>query len=317
MSFDLATVLSTGTGVERAFLCPVHGDSRPSASVNVLKGVWFCYTCGAKGTLDSVLVSDTDYFELVENALEKFAVELATPMIYAESWLNLYDSGDIHPYWLTRFGYDAIKHFRLGYDPETISMTYPLRNPSGRVLGVVRRPLEGDGGPKYKYPFGVDIGKLLFNYTPDARRTVYLVEGAMDAVACWEAGVDAFAIYGARISAEQVKLIGRTGATEIVCVFDQDEAGDQAYELVKEMCPDYFVYRMSWDRDLGKDIAELDVPARLDQFEKIRQELVGSDPCESSLRSRHPSMRLRLSGASAPSRTTSMPARLRIVPTKP
>ena len=62
-------------------------------------------------------------------------------------------------------------------------------------------------GPKYSYPAGVDVGRLLFNYTPDHRNAVVLCEGALDAIALWNSGVDAFAIYGSRLSVEQVMLI--------------------------------------------------------------------------------------------------------------
>jgi DNA primase len=53
----LAEVLVYGQGIERSFLCPVHGDRRPSASVNVIKKQWVCYTCGAHGGLTGDAVS--------------------------------------------------------------------------------------------------------------------------------------------------------------------------------------------------------------------------------------------------------------------
>lgn len=35
---------------EQVTLCPVHGERRPSLSVNTEKGVAFCFACGFKGT---------------------------------------------------------------------------------------------------------------------------------------------------------------------------------------------------------------------------------------------------------------------------
>jgi DNA primase len=307
---DLTWALTHGSGVERSFLCPVHGDTNPSASVNVLKGLWICYSCGAKGTLDSVL-TDNQQMDAVNELVRALAEDLE-PVHYTESWLNQFDSGPVHAYWIKRFGYAAIKHFRLGFDPTGAAVTYPLRSPGGRVLGVVRRRLDdAGGGPKYKYPFGIDVSDLLFNYSADARPVVYLVEGALDAVACWEAGVEAFAVYGARISTRQLELLDRTGALDVVCVFDQDEAGETAYEQVKELARGRFVHRMSWDRALGKDVAELPLSTRLDQFEKVRQDLLGSPTCESS--SPLPSKTLRLRAGRMPSATTSKPGHLRIV----
>lgn len=308
---DLTWALTHGHGVERSFLCPVHGDTRPSASVNVLKGVWVCYSCGAKGTLDTVL-TENQQMDALEEML-KDRSDLIQRKTYTESWLNQFDSGPVHPYWLSRFSSAAITQFRLGFDPAHEAVTYPLRSPSGSVLGVVRRSLTQDSGPKYQYPLGVNVSDLLFNYSTDAREVVYLVEGALDAVACWEAGVEAFAIYGSRFSARQLELVVRTGAFDVVCVFDQDEAGESAYRQVLEMAKGRFVHRMSWDRALGKDIDELDLMTRLDQFEKVRQDLIVSSTCESSSL---PPKTPRLSVERTQSRTTSMPAPLKIVPTK-
>ena len=37
-------------GGEKSILCPVHDDSRKSASVNSDKGVWVCYACNGSGS---------------------------------------------------------------------------------------------------------------------------------------------------------------------------------------------------------------------------------------------------------------------------
>lgn len=262
----LAEVLATGSGLERAFLCPVHGDNRPSASVNVTTGLWHCFTCGASGK------AGEGTYEIPLDALEELARELGrvyTPMIYAESWLNIFDAGLVHPYWLGRFSPEACRHFRLGYDISTDAVTYPFRNANAQVLGVVRRPLHTVDGPKYLYPRGLKVGDYLFNYTPEARRVVVLVEGAADAIALWDAGIDAFAIYGARISARQVALLRRTGAREVLCAFDADEAGRRAYSQVVETVTDMLVTPVTWDPDLGKDVAELPVKTRQEIFASL------------------------------------------------
>ena len=42
--------LTLPLGGEKSILCPVHDDSRKSASVNSDKGVWVCYACNASGS---------------------------------------------------------------------------------------------------------------------------------------------------------------------------------------------------------------------------------------------------------------------------
>jgi 5S rRNA maturation endonuclease (ribonuclease M5) len=249
----LAEALRFGRGIERPFLCPEHGDSRPSASVNTIKKVWTCYTCHAHGTLGGeALLAEPDYHTMrlwLDN-------KLAEGTIYPESWLSRYDAGPTHPYWLERVGEAAARRFRLGSDSETDTYTYPLRDPRGRVLGIVRRS-SGGMGPKYKYPQGVDVGRLLFNYTADHREAVVLVEGALDAIALWNTGVDAFAIYGSRLSAEQVRLIDRVDPERIYTCYDMDDAGWEAYRMTERSFKHRLVTRLYWPRAWGKDIDEI------------------------------------------------------------
>lgn len=249
----LSEALRWGHGIERPFLCPEHGDSRPSASVNIVKGKWFCYTCHAHGDLTGeARLTEPDY----ESMKLWLDTKLAEGTIYPETWLSRWDAGPIHPYWMARVGEAAARVFRLGYDPDTDACTYPLRDPANRVLGVVRRPLGGEG-PKYRYPRGVDIGRLLFHYTPSHRQAVVLTEGALDAIALWNVGIDAFAIYGSRLSVDQVRLIDKIDPEHVYTCYDQDKAGWQAHLDTEQMMPHRLVSRLSWPRSWGDDIDEI------------------------------------------------------------
>jgi hypothetical protein len=252
-ALTLAEALRWGRGVERPFLCPEHGDSRPSASVNIIKRKWYCYTCHAHGDLNGeAMLAEPDYLSMklwLDN-------KLAEGTVYPESWLNRWDAGPVHPYWLGRVGEAAARVHRLGNDAEAEAVTYPLRDPTGQVLGVVRRSLLG-GGPKYKYPAGIDVGRLLFNYTPEHREAVVLTEGALDAIALWNVGIDAFAIYGSRLSVAQVRLIDRIDPEYVYTCYDQDEAGWRAHRETEKAFAHRLVCRLSWPRAWGGDIDEI------------------------------------------------------------
>jgi hypothetical protein len=252
-AMTLAEAVRWGRGVERSFLCPVHGDTRPSASLNIVKGQWYCYTCGAKGKLGGeALLAEPDY-AVMKLWLDR---KLGEGTTYPESWLSRWDSGPVHPYWIERVGEPAARAFRLGFDSEVDAVTYPLRDPTGQVLGVVRRALGGDG-PKYRYPTGVDVGRLLFNYTPTHRQTVVLTEGALDAIALWRSGVEAFAIYGSRLSEHQVRLIDRIDPEYIYTCYDADDAGWEAYRMTERAFKHRLVSRLTWPKAWGKDIDEI------------------------------------------------------------
>lgn len=308
MNWTLADALAYGKGVERPFLCPVHGDSRPSASVNVVKGWWYCYTCGAKGTLtgEDALV-EPDYAVLQQ----WFDQKIEESRVYPESWLSRWDAGPVHPYWLERVGEQAARHFRLGSDADTESVTYPLRDSAGAVLGVVRRNL-GEGGPKYLYPRGADVGHLLFGYTPEARRTVFLVEGAIDAMALWRAGVDAFAIYGSRLSQYQINLIDRIDPEFVVSAYDNDTAGWHAHYDTERAFKHRMVARLTWPKAWGKDVDEIGQDRLKTQLDSLAHDgvvWVDSTACRSVSSSEK---KLVVQRSTRPSATTSPRRTLRI-----
>lgn len=257
--------LTMGTGVERSFRCPVHDDSNPSASVNSLTGMWICYTCGARGRvdmekmeipIDSVLAEMRRVAQIMERPVHK---------TYPESWLNIYDATGPGDYWLSRFSPEACRHFRLGTDPADEFATYPYRDVSGQVLGVVRRNFEGRA--KYSYPYGSDTSKNLFNYHATSGGEIVVVEGATDAIAAWEAGYEAWALYGDRLSLAQQRLIAKYSPDRLLVATDQDAAGEFAAEQLSRAFPYLDVVRLRWPgRDAGgwKDLSEMPVGDRRD-----------------------------------------------------
>jgi hypothetical protein len=306
---SLAEALTGPGGIERSFHCPVHGDNRPSASVNVISGLWICYTCGAKGKAgDGYSVNPDQLLSYLKGMKQRYEQHY-----FPESWLELYTAGGPHPYWLSRFSPEAIEHFKLGFDEERECATYPLYDQAGLLLGVVMRHVAPDwDGPKYVYPRFLDVTKLLFNYTQlVGQRRVLLVEGAADAIAAWEAGYTGYAIYGSRMTEHQIQLLRRVNAMEVWTAFDHDEAGEKCHNRVVEMIKDLPVHRVQWDG--AKDLAEMQVTVRrevLSQLGKPDQERVVSTTCESGRTDQPKSGR-------EPSESTSGPARLRIKRTRP
>lgn len=261
-------------GDEALVACPHpdHDDRNPSASVNVVKKVWVCYSCGRGGSLEDLLgtrVADPEVEDLLTELSTTLAGFDSVEHGYPERWLDQFDVGGVHPYWLGRGLSEAVcRLFRLGYDPVHRAVTYPLRGPSGVVLGVVRRSLDDNARPKYRYPDHAPISKTLFAYdrVRHGASDIVLVEGALDALAFWDVGIPAVAQLGAHLSNEQIKLLRRLGLHTLTFAYDMDHAGQQALtKALRNPKLDFCHLRvMQWSPDEGKDPLDLDQERRVE-----------------------------------------------------
>lgn len=258
-SATLAEAIATGRGVERPFKCQVHDDTNASASVNVLKMVWYCYACGASGVVDdeSAVPTADDLLVLLK--------EEEPIRAYPESWLDVFDADRPSPYWEGRFGYQVARRFRCGTHPVTGQPTYPLRDPAGTVLGVVVR--DEDGQPKYKYPYGVRTSQTMFGAIAPAE-VIVLLEGAADVMALHQAGLPAnwaaLGCYGAGLHWPQAMLIAEMSPKVVVAAFDDDTAGMLATERATYSLADIApVVSHRWAKVGGKDPGECAVADRI------------------------------------------------------
>jgi hypothetical protein len=216
----LDEALAEGRGVERSFNCHVHDDSNASASVNVSLGVWYCYSCHARGTVEGYVPDPAVTLQLL--------TEEAQPVRHTEAWLDLFDAHHPSPYWAERIGAQAADWFRCGTHPLTGQPTYPVRDLQGRPLGVVVRT---DGQPKYRYPAGLAVSGTFYSSLNSLQRlrVAVLVEGAPDVMALYQSGLPddwiALGCFGAGLHAPQVAALESIQPQIIVAAFDADTAG--------------------------------------------------------------------------------------------
>lgn len=250
MKVTLAEALSSGRGTERPFNCTEHDDNSASASVNVLKGVWYCYACGAHGVIDG------EHVPTVEEALAILA-GTAPPRVLPEAWLDVFDADHASPYWVTRYGIRVASANRCGTDPVTGEPTYPLRDAEGRLWGVVSRS-EG-AGSKYRYPWNTSTSRTLYG-PPGAADVVVLVEGASDVMALEQSGLpDGWAVrgcFGAGLHHPQVALVAALAPKVVLAAFDDDKAGhlaiDRAVSVLADVAP---VLSVAWTM-MGPDLTD-------------------------------------------------------------
>jgi hypothetical protein len=236
-SLTRATFKVTGiTGQEALCVCPWHDDRSPGhLYVNVVGGMYICFSCGAKGHLDRLsgnLPSQTS--DGIRDRLKNLRQPHKPVKTYPEGWLKQFDVP--HPYWTVDRGLpDAtVQQFGLGFDPFTNRLTLPLRDLHGRVLGVTYRRLD-DGKPKYLHPKGFPIGRHLYGaWLLEEQRRVAIVEGQVDAIRCWAARVPALGLMGARITPDQIKVLKHLGIQKVALMLDNDLAGIKGTVAVSE-----------------------------------------------------------------------------------
>jgi DNA primase len=238
-------------GDEYICKCKFHQDGgKPNLYVNGTKGLFICFACGAKGTLASQGQPDPPSKLELREKLAK--VDTPGPQPLSDLWLKQFDLP--HPKYQARHLSDeVIRMFQLGYDPFEDELTIPLRTWRGHLLGVIRRRTD-DQRPSYRYPKGIPIGKHLFGAWKirQRHRKVALVEGSLDAVACWDARVPSVALLGARLTDDQTRVLLRLGVPHVVVMTDADKAGQEAVDQIHSQLKDtgiamsVGVYRPYW-----------------------------------------------------------------------
>lgn len=224
-------------GDEVVCKCPFHDDGgKPNLYVNSMTGLYYCFVCGARGKVDSG--TRPEMAEAAANLRSRLH-RLREPESeievghYPDEWLLQFLPS---PYWSEERGFSerTIQRFHLGWDPVTGHLTIPIYSMQGNVLGVIYRRTD-DVKPKYLHPRGFRTSRHLFgsHLVVQRHRKVALVEGPLDAIALWDAGIPALALYGARLSDGQNELLKKLGVQTVVVMTDNDRPGREAVADVK------------------------------------------------------------------------------------
>ncbi len=300
-AIDIVDLVSAHTRVERrgqslVALCPFHPDKKPSMSVDPVKKLYYCFSCGAGGDALRFHMETTgdNFATAVEYLADRYGVPLpqsSDPEARArveradtiQTALNLADSyfrsklrlapvprqylerRRISPGLVSRFGLGfAPDEWRalvgdLGrrvdvrdlqaagliafsqkapdrpYDRFRNRLMFPIRSPSGKLLGFGGRTL-GDDQAKYVNTNETDQfrkGTVLYGLN-EARRSVreqgrlLLVEGFFDVLGAVASGIDwVVASMGTALTEQQAALIRRY-TEEVIVGYDGDRAGIEA-----------------------------------------------------------------------------------------
>lgn len=247
--------------------CPLHGvDKTPSMGIDLKKGIYNCFACGAHGTIESLyrtltgnsllktLGVNSDSFSnyarnpLKVNFYENFEkAELSLKSVY----LN-YNPKDIISINQSKEGLEYVRgrgispkvaqSMKMGYVEESrINGTYfkrrlviPIYENQKLISIEGRRVFREDPDPKVLYPKNCTVNTLYDIDLLDKEEPLYACEGLMDLAVL--RGNDFFknssAIFGANLTKRQINLFSQF--KKVIYINDRDGAGRKTLDIMKD-----------------------------------------------------------------------------------
>ena len=136
---------------------------------------------------------------------------------------------------------DIIDKFDVGYNPQTNSITFPLHDIQGNLIGVSSRNVETKF---FNIDIIPDIDKpiyLLDTVVREGYDTVIICESQIDSLTAWSYGYVACAMIGVG-SKKQYEILNKCPIRHYVLMFDNDLAGKMAaLNFIKHIKKDVFI----------------------------------------------------------------------------
>ena len=219
-------------------LNPEHEDRNPSLRVDKLTGLAHCFSCGFKANI-------FQYFGVVGGEAAGWGSKLKEKIakVISES-IGLEMPKGLEPYTrefkgvsgATMRRFEAFTH--KDYEERVM---IPIRDTTGKIVCFQGRHVIATGTPKYKfYPGGVEV-PLFPARVPLIHNTVILVEGMYDALNLIDKGLEnVMATMGTQglggikgLHKDKVLHLKLMGARKILFIFDGDQPGQKAVEILK------------------------------------------------------------------------------------
>ena len=264
--------------------CPFHKDGRESkpacfiyndtSDPNIELGTYHCFACGAKGRLRTLvgfcldLNKDESEYWLIDNfgssyveeikIMDRFEFGKKEQKVYLdESILDSfeYNNKNALNYLINKrhISKEVIDYFKLGYDIETASITFPCRDLSGKLVGIFERNIISKHfhipkiSPKPVY--------LLYENVKQNYDFIYVAESQINALTLFSWGYPAVALFGTGAKSQYDDL-KKSGIRKFCCVFDGDNAGREGLrKFIENMSDTSLIFYKILPE--GKDVNDL------------------------------------------------------------
>jgi len=268
--------------------CPFHSpDRHPSWSVNLASGVHYCFSCGAKGNLASLVayLSGSTYSEAV------IQVNQAVGWARAHKWREDYDAVHFSPMYLKVHDADmalftdppppsldlkgmileSARKYEVKWNPAKGTWIFPYRDPYSKELWGWQ---EKNEHVFRNFPAGTRKSRTLFGLpaVPDGSPLV-LVESPADAVVLDSAGIPGgVSSFGVSVSDFQLSLVQQR-TEQLVLALDRDNPGrNGARDAIRRVGGRVGSLRVfNYGESLAKDPGEM-------TYEEIRKGMATAIP---------------------------------------
>ena len=269
---ELGVEVRRSNGREISGCCPVHekrtgrADGSPSWSMNSETGLWICHSCGAKGTLASLvseLTGNPDSVSAVNQLLIETGISRLTAPERVEykpevDWVSYsrYENPPIHEVIKRNLDPDVALAHGIKWNVRKHAWVIPIVSPLGELMGWQEK------GPGYfnNEPAGVKKSNTLFGIERFQARTAVLVESPLDVVRFASAfgGMQALATFGAHVSKEQINILVNV-ADRVIVAMDHDKAGTESAKTLFKTLPRFRsgIFWLDYSKTDAKDIGDM------------------------------------------------------------
>ena len=224
-------------------LNPEHEDSNPSFRVDRVSGIAHCFSCGFKTNIFK-------YYGIFTNPVPLKIATLKQKLAELRNFgLDLELPAGYTPYTKQFRGISpqTLKYFGAFYTNQVEKLQdriiFPIKDITGKTVVYVGRHTLSNGNPRYlNYPSGVQL-PVFPSHLPSGYKSMVIVEGIFDMLNLYDKGLHnvicAFGTNTLQNSTKQKMLPFKAqGITHVYLMFDGDEAGRKASELLKPLIED-------------------------------------------------------------------------------
>lgn len=219
--------------------CPFHIDSRPSFGIMIEPPYYYhCFGCDEKGDLINLIekLTGENYVKAflalgVEVERGKYKIDLSKYFADDEEKeysKQIYKVNSKYPLYLIKergLSVRALKKYEVIYDKGKI--IFPVRDHEGYIRFYKSRDILDKN---YMNEKGIEKSDVIYGLyylinSPKSIKEIYLVEGELDTISCYEAKLPAGAVMGSEVFKKQLDLLLKYGFKTINLFFDNDEKG--------------------------------------------------------------------------------------------